>query len=147
NALVVHLAPDCGVGNVAERREVDARNEISTGSGEDYDRVRPILSDAVERVDKLGVISCGERQGATVAVELRDQHALSITSHLQAAVGGEVIRLSRRHRYLPARSVRTYARVELTWIPVVRASLRCRRRRWVTSEAGSCGFDGEDGVS
>ena len=66
------LAPNAGIGNVAERRKIDVRNKLASRPGQDYDLVRSILRDAVKRIDKLGVILCSESERFAVAVEFGD---------------------------------------------------------------------------
>jgi len=56
NTFVVNLAPDAGIGNIAEGRKIDAGNELSARSCEDHDLNRAILRDAVESIDEFRVI-------------------------------------------------------------------------------------------
>ena len=56
NALVVHLAPNAGIGDVAEGCKIEVRNEFSAGSRQDYDLVRSILRDTVKGIDKLRMV-------------------------------------------------------------------------------------------
>src|SRR3984893_13058084 len=69
-------------------------------SGEDDNGVRAILPDAVERIDKVGMVSRREGQRSTFGVKLYDQHGARVTSHLQTAVRREVIWLNRGHSAL-----------------------------------------------
>ena len=43
NAFVVNLAPNAGIGDIAERGPIDIGNKLPTCAREDYDLVRPIL--------------------------------------------------------------------------------------------------------
>jgi len=43
NAFVVNLAPNPGIGDIAERGPIDISNEFPTCTREDYDLVRSIL--------------------------------------------------------------------------------------------------------
>ena len=53
NAFVVNLAPNAGVGDIAERGPIDISNELPSSTGEDYDLVRLILRNPVEGIDKF----------------------------------------------------------------------------------------------
>src|SRR5437016_5047624 len=97
NAFVVNLAPNAGIGDIAERGPLDIRNELPTCSREDYDLVRSILRNPVEGLDKFRVSLRGHNERAAVAVELSNQHALGVSGQVQAAVGGEISDLSRLH--------------------------------------------------
>src|ERR1700719_690949 len=55
NTFIVNLAPDAGIGGVAEGGPIDIRNELPTGPGKDYDLVRAILRNPVEPIDKFRV--------------------------------------------------------------------------------------------
>jgi hypothetical protein len=48
NAFVVNLAPNAGIGDVAERRKIDVRNKLAARSRQNYDLVRSILRNAVK---------------------------------------------------------------------------------------------------
>src|SRR6185295_5262998 len=97
----VGLTPHPWVGNVAECREVDAPNEMTSGSREDDHRIGAILPDAVEGVDEVRVVTCGERhQRPAFRVELHNEYAASVPIHLQAAIRREIVRLNRRHSHL-----------------------------------------------
>src|SRR5580698_1974799 len=55
NAFVVNLAPNPGIGDIAERGPLDISNELPTGAREDHDLVRSILRNPVEGIDKFRV--------------------------------------------------------------------------------------------
>jgi hypothetical protein len=55
-SFVVNLAPNAGIGDVAERGKIDIGNEVPACSSQDYDLVPPILRDPVKSVDKLVLI-------------------------------------------------------------------------------------------
>jgi hypothetical protein len=78
-AFIVNSAPDTRVGNISERRPFYVPNEIPARSCNDDNVVRPVLSDPVKGIDKLRVCSCIHDKRATVAMELRNQHAFIIT--------------------------------------------------------------------
>jgi hypothetical protein len=105
NAFVVNLAPNAGIGDIAERGPLDIRNELPTCSREDYDLVRSILRNPVEGLDKFRVSLRGHNERAAVAVELSNQHAFVISSQVQAAVGGEISGLSRLHGNPPREEI------------------------------------------
>src|SRR5580700_7082403 len=91
NAFVVNLAPDGGIGDVAEGRKIDARNELPARSGQDYDLVRSILTNPVERIDKVRMILRRERERPAVTMKLSNQHTSVIARQLQAAISAEVV--------------------------------------------------------
>src|SRR6266705_3337947 len=62
NAFVVNLAPNAGIGDVAERRKIDVRNKLAARSRQNYDLVRSILCNPIEGIDKLRMILCCEIQ-------------------------------------------------------------------------------------
>src|ERR1700719_3775838 len=82
NAFVVNLAPNAGIGDIAERGPLDIRNELATCSREDYDLVRSILRNPVEGLDKFRVSLRGHNERAAVAVELSNQHTFVISCQL-----------------------------------------------------------------
>jgi hypothetical protein len=49
NAFVVNLAPNPGIGDIAERGPIDISNELPTCTREDYDLVRSILAKSGRR--------------------------------------------------------------------------------------------------
>src|SRR4029077_6233348 len=96
-ALVVSLAPNAGIGDIAESGEIDFRNEITASAGYDYDLVRSILRDPVEGVEKLCMVLSSEGERPAVAVKFSNQHTFVVSCQLQAAVLGEISGLSRLH--------------------------------------------------
>src|SRR5437899_4983412 len=86
NTLVVHLAPDIRVGDIAERRKVDPRDELPARSRQDHDLIRPILGNPIEGLHEVGMILPRKGQRATIAVELDYQHTVCISGHPQAAI-------------------------------------------------------------
>src|SRR5579862_8018864 len=76
NAFVVNLAPNAGIGDVAERGPLDIRNKLSARASQDQDLVRSILRNPVEGLDKFRVSLRGHNERAAVVVELSDQHTL-----------------------------------------------------------------------
>src|SRR6266513_6487241 len=83
NAFVVNLAPNAGVGGIAERGPIDISNELPTCASEDYDLVRSILRNPVEGIDKFRVSLRGHNERPAVAVELSNQHALGVSGQVQ----------------------------------------------------------------
>src|SRR6478736_7993224 len=82
NAFVVNLAPNAGIGGIAERGPIDISNELPTSAREDYDLVRPVLSNPVEGIDKFRVRLRRHNERPAVAVELSNQHTFVISCHL-----------------------------------------------------------------
>src|SRR5579863_10508900 len=97
NAFVVNLAPNAGIGGIAERGPVNISNELPTSACEDYDLVRSILRNSVEGIDKFGMRLRGHNEGPAAAVELSDKYAFGVTGQLQITVGGEVVILMCLH--------------------------------------------------
>src|SRR5437667_9173356 len=97
NAFVMNLAPNAGIGGIAERGPLDISNELPTSAREDYDLVRSILRNSVESIDKFRVRSRGHNECPAVAVELSDQYAFGVARQLQIARGGEVVILRCLH--------------------------------------------------
>jgi hypothetical protein len=93
----VNLAPNTGIGHIAERGEINSRNEVTACAGYDYDLVRSILRDPVEGVQKLCMVLSSESKRAAVAVEFNNQHTFVVSCQLQAAVLGRISWLSRLH--------------------------------------------------
>src|ERR1700731_1141414 len=83
NAFIVNLAPDAGIGGVAEGGPVDIRNEFPTGARKDYDLVRAILRNPVEPIDKFRVRLRGHNARPAISVEFSNQHAFVISGELQ----------------------------------------------------------------
>src|SRR5260370_37004551 len=78
NAFVMNLAPNAGIGGIAERGPIDISNEFPTRARENYDLVRPILPNSVEGIDKFRVSSRGHNERPAVAVELSDKYPLAV---------------------------------------------------------------------
>src|SRR5438477_6618541 len=97
NAFVVNLAPDAGIGGIAERGPIDISNELPTSAREDYDLVCSILRNSVEGIDKFRVRLRGHNEWPAVAVELSDKYAFGVARQLQIAIGGEVVILRCLH--------------------------------------------------
>src|SRR6266567_5312453 len=97
NAFVVNLAPDAGIGAIAERGPIDISNELPTSAREDYDLVRSILRNSVEGIDKFRVRSRGHNECPAVAVELNHKYAFGVPRQLQITIGGEVVILMCLH--------------------------------------------------
>src|SRR5579864_9197766 len=97
NAFVVNLAPNTGIGDIAERGPIDISNEPPTCAREDYDLVRSILRNPVEGIDKFRVSLRSHNERSAVAVELSNQHTFVISCQLQAGVGIEVVISKRLH--------------------------------------------------
>src|SRR5580765_1886031 len=99
NAFVVNLAPNAGIGGIAERGPIDISNELPTSAREDYDLVRSVLRNPVEGIDKFRVRLRRHDERPAVAVELSNQHAVVISCELQAVICRKVIIL-KLHRIL-----------------------------------------------
>src|SRR4030088_2997859 len=82
NAFVVNLAPDAGIGGVAEGGPIDISNELPTGARKDYDLVRSILRNPVEPIDKFRVRLRGHNARPAVGVDFSNQHAFVISCQL-----------------------------------------------------------------
>src|SRR5881394_802067 len=96
-AFVVNLAPNAGIGGIAERGPVDVSNELPTSAREDYDLVRSVLRNPVEGIDKFRVRLRRHNERPAVAVELSDQYAFGVARQLQITIGGEVVILTCLH--------------------------------------------------
>src|SRR5882672_10917722 len=83
NAFVVNLAPNAGIGAIAERGPIDISNELPTSAREDYDLVSSILGNSVEGIDKFRVRLRRHNERPAVAVELGDQYAFGVARELQ----------------------------------------------------------------
>src|ERR1700722_2007247 len=79
NAFVVNLAPNAGIGDIAEGRPLDISNELPTCTREDYDLVLSILRNPVEGLDKFRVSLRGHNERPAVAVEFSHQHTFAIS--------------------------------------------------------------------
>src|SRR5580693_4363590 len=82
NAFIVNLAPDARIGGVAEGGPINIGNELPTGAGKDYDRVRAILRNPVEPIDKFRVRLRGHNARAAVGMDFSNQHAFVISCQL-----------------------------------------------------------------
>src|SRR6266702_7450501 len=89
NAFVVNLAPNAGIGDVAERRKIDVRNKLAGRSRQNYDLVLSILGDPVKGIDKLRMILCRESERPAVGVKFGNQNTVRIPRELQTAIGIE----------------------------------------------------------
>jgi hypothetical protein len=97
NAFVVDLAPDAGICDIAEGWEIDVGNEVAACSGQDYDLVRSVLRDPVKGIDKLRVVLRSENKRPAARMKFDSQHTVSISRHLEAAIGSEVVGLKHLH--------------------------------------------------
>src|SRR5580692_5296202 len=91
NAFVVNLAPNPGIGDIAERGPLHIGNELPTCAREDHDLVRSILGNPVEGFDKLRMGWRAHNERPAVAVKLSNQHAFVISRELQVVISTEVI--------------------------------------------------------
>ena len=73
DALVVNLAPSGGIGDIAERREIDERNKLAARSRQNYDLVRSILCNPIKGIDKLRMVLFRESEWPVVAVKFGNQ--------------------------------------------------------------------------
>src|SRR5882672_6663112 len=80
NALVVNLAPNGWIGDVAERWKVDLRNKLAARSRQDQDLVRSILCNPIKGIDKLGMILFRESEWPVVAVKFGNQDTFGVPS-------------------------------------------------------------------
>src|SRR6266404_1709453 len=80
NALIVNLAPNGGIGDVAERWKIDVRNKLAARSRQDHDLVRSILCDPIKGLDKLRMISCCESEWSAVAMKFGNHDTLGVPS-------------------------------------------------------------------
>jgi hypothetical protein len=70
NAFVVNLAPNAGIGDVAEGWEIDFGNELPACSRQNDNLVLSVLGDPVKGIDKLRMILCRESERPALAVKL-----------------------------------------------------------------------------
>jgi len=91
NTFIMDLAPNAGIGNIAERCKIDTRNELPACSRQDHDLVRAILRDPVESINELGVILRSKSKRRAIGMKLGNQHAFGVARQIQAAVGSEVV--------------------------------------------------------
>src|SRR5712672_4259191 len=108
----MNLAPNAGIGDVAERRKIDFGNELSSCSRQNHNLVLSILGDPVKGVDKFRMILCRESEWSALGVEFDNEDAISIPRQLQAAIGSEVVIL-KVHRIL----LSVFANCSTTGVP------------------------------
>src|ERR1700720_4744179 len=99
NPFIVNLAPDAGIGGVAEGGPSNISNELPTGAGKDYDLVRAILRNPVEAIDKFRVRLRGHNVRPAVGVDFSNQHAFVISRQFQVVISSKVVTL-KLHRIL-----------------------------------------------
>src|SRR4029077_1416447 len=90
NPFIVNLAPDAGIGSVAEGGPINVSNELPTGAGKDYDLVGAILRNPVEAIDKFRVRLRGHNARPTVGVKFGHQHTSCISLEIEALIAIEV---------------------------------------------------------
>src|SRR5579862_894078 len=78
-ALIVNLAPDSGIGDIAEGGPIDIGNELPARACENYDLVRSILRNPVEGIDQFRVSVRGHNEWPAVAVEFANEHTFVIS--------------------------------------------------------------------
>src|SRR5258706_13059349 len=79
NTFIVNLAPNAGIGGVAEGGPINVSNELPTGASNDYDLVRAILRNPVEPIDKFRVRLRGHNARPAVGWEFSNQHTIVIS--------------------------------------------------------------------
>src|SRR5260370_31364159 len=82
NTFIVNLAPDAGIGGVAEGGPINIGNELPTSARKDYDLVRAILRIPVEGLDKFRVSLRAHSDRPAVGVEFSNQHTIVISCQL-----------------------------------------------------------------
>src|SRR3984957_6900117 len=90
NTFVVNLAPNAGIGGIAERGPIDVSNEVPTCARQNYDLVRSILHNPVKGIDKFRVSFRAHNERPAVAVELSNQHPFVISCQLEAVISRKV---------------------------------------------------------
>src|SRR2546430_16733551 len=80
NTFVVNLAPNAGIGDIAERGPIDIGNKLPTCAREDDNLVRPVLRDPVKSIHKLRVILCRESEWPVIAVKFGNQDTFGVPS-------------------------------------------------------------------
>jgi hypothetical protein len=108
NTFVVHLAPHSGIGNIAEGREVDRRDELAAGSRKNHDLVGAILRYSIESLDKVGMVLRRKGKWTALRVELGNQDSLRIPGQPQTTEGAEIGRLVRWHEILQIENSRYF---------------------------------------
>src|SRR4029077_12979788 len=86
NTFIVNLAPNAGIGGVAEGGPIDIGNELPTGARKDYDLVRSILRNPIDLIDKFSVRLRGHNARPAVGVEFSNQHAFVISCQFQVVI-------------------------------------------------------------
>src|ERR1700745_378991 len=79
NTFIVNLAPNAGIGDVAEGGPIDISNELPARARKDYDLVRSVLGNSVEPIDKFRVRLRGHNARPAIGVEFSSQHAFVIS--------------------------------------------------------------------
>src|SRR5580704_16604310 len=82
NTFIVNLAPNTGIGGIAEGGPINISNEFPSCTSEDYDLVRSILRNPVEPIDKFRVRLRGHNARPAVGVDFGNQHAFVISCQL-----------------------------------------------------------------
>src|SRR5271169_5886632 len=80
NTFIVNLAPDAGIGDVAEGGPIDISNELPACARKDYDLVRSILRNPVEGIDKFRVRLRGHNARPAVGVKFGNQDTFGVPS-------------------------------------------------------------------
>src|SRR5271169_4297555 len=78
NAFVVNLAPNAGIGDIAERGPIDISNELPTCACQNHDLVCPILRNPIEGIDKFCVSLRSHDERSAIGVEFSNQHTFVI---------------------------------------------------------------------
>ena len=78
----MNLAPNAGIGEIAERGPIDISNELPAGAREDYDLLPSILRNPLQGIDKFRVSLRGHNPRSAAAVELSNQHTFIISCQL-----------------------------------------------------------------
>ena len=98
--LVVNLAPNAGIGDIAERGPIDISNKLPACSRQNHNLVLAILGDPVKGVDKFCMRLRGHNERPAVAVEFSNQHTVGIARELQVGIGSEVLSVKCFHSVL-----------------------------------------------
>jgi hypothetical protein len=86
NALIMNLAPNAGIADVAERRKINLRDEVSARARQDYDLVCSVLPDPVKGIDKRCMVLGSEPERPSLGVELGHEHTTLISGQLETRV-------------------------------------------------------------
>src|SRR6266508_6334238 len=76
SAFVVNLAPNAGIGDVAERCPIDPNNEVPACARQDHDLVGSILRNPIEGIDEFRVSWRAHNEGPAVGMEFSNQHTV-----------------------------------------------------------------------